>query len=122
MLDLDEMKVSGKQVVVVSKLAHSVYFDIGEKRIKINGQNEGLRGKPEGILTIGGVGYTVVEADLWEAIAKEYANMPAIKDGFISAEKNKASAKDKGKDIKEMKNGLEPVDTKKTATREDKEK
>lgn len=122
MTDLDEMTVSNKQVVVISKMPHSIMFEIGDKKIKINGQNEALRGRPEGILTLDGVGYTVVDETLWEAIASKYKNMVAIQDGYISVQKSKASAKDKAKDLKGKMNGLEPVDTKKTRTKEDKEK
>lgn len=107
------------KVVVCLNLAHSLVFDVGNKKIKINGSNENLRGANEGILSIGKFGESIIDRQDWEEIVRQYGNMTIFKNGLIFAQNDSASARAKAKELKDTRHGLEPVDPKKTTTQED---
>lgn len=107
------------KVVVCLNLAHSLVFDVGDKKIKINGSNENLRGANEGILSIGKFGESIIDRQDWEEIVRQYGNMTIFKSGLIFAQSDTASARAKAKELKDTRHGLEPVDPKRTTTKED---
>lgn len=107
------------KVVVCLNLAHSLVFDVGNKKIKINGSNENLRGANEGILSIGKFGESIIDRQDWEEIVRQYGNMTIFKSGLIFAQNDTASARAKAKELKDTRHGLEPVDPKRTTTKED---
>lgn len=107
------------KVVVCLNLAHSLVFDVGDKKIKINGSNENLRGANEGILSIGKFGESIIDRQDWEEIVRQYGNMTIFKNGLIFAQNDTASARAKEKELKDTRHGLEPVDPKRTTTKED---
>lgn len=107
------------KVVVCLNLAHSLVFDVGDKKIKINGSNENLRGANEGILSIGKFGESIIDRQDWEEIVRQYGNMTIFKNGLIFAQNDTASAREKAKELKDTRHGLEPVDPKRTTTKED---
>lgn len=107
------------KVVVCLNLAHSLVFDVGDKKIKINGSNENLRGANEGILAVGKFGESIIDRQDWEEIVRQYGNMTIFKNGLIFAQNDTASARAKAKELKDTRHGLEPVDPKRTTTKED---
>ena len=107
------------KVVVCLNLAHSLVFDVGDKKIKINGSNEKLRGANEGILSIGKFGESIIDRQDWEEIVRQYGNMTIFRNGLIFAQNDTASARAKAKELKDTRHGLEPVDPKRTTTKED---
>ena len=107
------------KVVVCLNLAHSLVFDVGDKKIKINGSNENLRGANEGILSIGKFGESIIDRQDWEEIVRQYGNMTIFKRSLIFAQNDTASARAKAKELKDTRHGLEPVDPKRTTTKED---
>lgn len=109
------------KVVVCLNLAHSLVFDIRDKKIKINGSNENLRGANEGILAIGKFGESIIDRQDWEEIVRQYGNMTIFKNGLIFAQNDSASAKAKAQELKDTRHGLEPVDPKNTTTKQDSE-
>lgn len=113
------VKASSK-VEVRLNLAHSINFDVNGRKIKINGQNEKLRGEKEGILIVGGYGKTILDQQDWDELVRLYGRMAIFKNGLIFAMGDSASADDRAKELKELRHGLEPVDTRKTVTEADK--
>lgn len=107
------------KVVVCLNLAHSLVFDVGDKKIKINGSNENLRGANEGILSIGKFGESIIDRQDWEEIVRQYGNMTIFRNGLIFAQNDTANARAKAKELKDTRHGLEPVDPKRTTTKED---
>lgn len=107
------------KVVVCLNLAHSLVFDVGDKKIKINGSNENLRGANEGILSIGKFGESIIDRQDWEEIVRQYGNMTIFRNGLIFAQNDTASARAEAKELKDTRHGLEPVDPKRTTTKED---
>ena len=106
-------------VVVCLNLAHSLIFEIGGKKIQINGANENLRGQKEGILAVGKFGESIISKQDWEEIVRQYGRMDIFKNGLIYAQNDTDSARAKAKELKDTRHGLEPVDSKRTTTKED---
>lgn len=116
----EEVTKTSEKVVVSLNSAHSILFELGERKIKINGQNENLRGKEEGVLVVGKFGETVLDKQDWDTIREKYKNMTIFKTGMIFASADTASARARAKEQGELRHGLEPVDTTKTQTKADK--
>lgn len=112
---------SSAKVVVCLNLAHSLIFELGERKIKINGTNENLRGKSEGVLAVGKYGHTIIDSQDWDAIKEKYSGMAIFKNNLIFSANDTASANAKEKELKDMRHGLEPVDPSKTTSKADKE-
>lgn len=110
------------KVVVCLNLAHSVVFEIDGRKIRINGQNENLRGEQEGILAVGKFGQSIIDRQDWEEIRRQYGRMSIFKMGLIFAQKDTASANAEAREKKELRHGLEPVDPEKTVSKADSEK
>jgi hypothetical protein len=92
-------------VIISSKLVHGTVFEVGSKKVVINGQNSGTLVAAHGYQ--GFCGVTHLAEETWKAIEKQYAGMTAIKDGFIFAQKDEASAKSAAEDKKSLKTGSE---------------
>nr|DAN96703.1 MAG TPA: hypothetical protein [Caudoviricetes sp.] len=117
-----EVTKTSDKVVVCLNSAHSIIFEANGKKIKINGQNENLRGEKEGILAVGKFGQSIIDRKDWEEIVRIYRNMMIFRSGLIFAMNDTASANAKAKECEDMRHGLEPVDTSKTATKQDEAK
>lgn len=89
-----------------------------EQMLEVNGNAVNLRGLPKGILPTGGTfGRTPdVDGELWEAVEKKYANMPAFRNGLIFAVATEEAAKSELKARAELRNGYEPIDPKRAKT------
>lgn len=86
--------------------------------VEINGNGEPLRGKEQGILQPGSYGLTIIKAEDWEYILKTYGHLKIFQNGFCFATKKKADAEEEAENRDDLRNGLEPVDVDKTATKE----
>ena len=81
------------------------------RKVLIEGNAAGLRGKEKGVLPVGVFGLTKVNADDWAYIEKTYApHMEIFKSGLIFAQARKADAVDEADERAELRHGLEPVD------------
>lgn len=111
-----EVKTS-KKVVVRLNHPYSVYFDMPDgRRVKVNGSNEELRGAG-GVVVPGAFGETILDREDWESISAKYGNMTIFEKGYIFAANDKASANDQAREKRELRNGLEPVDVRKTKSK-----
>lgn len=117
---------SSDLVTVCFRSHYDVTFEIDDRPIVIKGHNSPLRGLNGAVLDSGhAFGETVIPRKDWEAIKAKYGSDPnerLFKGGFIFAAADKADARAEAKEKENLKTGLEPVDTRKTATREDKER
>lgn len=114
--------VTSNKVIVASNFPTRLKFRVstnsGMQEVIIMGNAENLRGKDKGTLpTSGAFGVTVLDREVWESIEKKYANFPAIKNGLIFASDSSATAKSEAINRQDLKNGLEPIDPQKTATK-----
>ena len=105
-------------VTVALNYPTGINFEIGTRRIRIAGNGERLKGKEQGVIVPGGYGLTTISASDWEAIKAKYGKMRIFSKGLIFASSSKADAEDEAEEKSELRNGYEPVDTKKTATKE----
>lgn len=111
--------VSGDTVVVALNRPYGLSFRMPNgKKVTIKGNGESLIGKEKGILPIGAYGLTTIAADDWDYIMKNFSTMPIFKNGLCFATKRKADAVDEAENRDDLRNGLEPVDPEKTATKE----
>ena len=110
---------SGPTVVVVCKLKHGLWLEVGydhntgirgEKyaRVKINGANQALvAGSPH---TSEGVGITTgVPKEVWDEWLKIHKNLPYVVNGLLSAQPEIKSANDAAKEVDGEKTGMEPL-------------
>ena len=88
------------------------------REVEINGNGESLRGQEMGILQPGSFGLTIIKADDWEYIVKQYGHLKIFQNGFCFATRKKADAQEEAESRDDLRNGLEPVDVKSTATQE----
>ena len=112
--------VSTNKVIVCYNDPHAILFEVtdssGKKQqVYINGNAMDLRGKDRVALPIGKYGQTVIDADVWEKIKTEYAEMPCIRRGRLFAVADLASAETESENRKNIKSGKEPIDPEKTA-------
>ena len=91
------------------------------REVEINGNGVDLRGKEQGILQPGAFGLTIMPAADWEYILKTYGHLKIFQNGFCFAARKKADAQEEAENRDDLRNGLEPVDVEKTATKEAKE-
>lgn len=88
------------------------------REVEINGNGESLRGQEMGILKPGSYGLTIIKADDWEYIIKQYGHLKIFQNGFCFATKKKVDAQEEAENRDDLRNGLEPVDVEKTVTKE----
>jgi hypothetical protein len=102
----------GNFVTVMSKLPWGLTFATpdGKKHV-INGMNQGLLVKTEGML--GRYAATRLDAEVWEYFAKAHAEQDYLKKKAIFAEVRESDAKAKAKELeKDVKTGMEQIDPK----------
>ena len=119
--------VSSTDTVTVCFRSHvDRVFEIGERKILIKGHNSRLRGIDGAVLDSGrAFGETIIKRADWEAIKEKYGrdtNEKLFSSGYIFAREKKEDARAEAKEKEDLKTGFEPIDTKKTVTKEDKEK
>ena len=89
------------------------------RKVVFNGNATPLIGKEVGKLPIGAYGLTIVKADDWDYITHQYGGMKIFKNGLCFATRRSNDAKAEAEDRDDLRHGLEPVDIKKTATKEE---
>lgn len=103
------------QTTVFYNSVRDIVFDVEDAAgkphsVRINGSGATLRGTDINPLPgVGAYGVTVVDADLWAAAKKKYADMQIFKDGFIrdgATEKAKTEAKEV---VSSLDNGQAPA-------------
>lgn len=95
-----------------------IVFKVNGKEIEINGNAVSLKGKDLGVLPVGAYGLTTIDKKDWEAIQKEYGKMKIFQAGLIFATGKSYDSQVEAENREDLRNGLEPVDTKKTRTKE----
>lgn len=88
------------------------------REVEIKGNGETLRGQEMGILKPGSFGLTIIKADDWEQILKHYGHLKIFQNGFCFATRKKVDTQEEAENRDDLRNGLEPVDVEKTATKE----
>lgn len=106
-----------KKVFVRFNYPTGITFEVGNKKITINGNAEDLKGQKMGVIPIGDSGLTEVDEDAWNEIVKIYGGMEIFKNKLITAQPSQKQAEDEAKEKKELRHGREPVDPHKTATK-----
>lgn len=101
-------------VAVCSNYPRDIKFKVPdshgiEQNIIIRGNAGNLKGKASGIIPIGAYGITVVDADAWAYIEKNYKDAPYIRNGLMFASKSK-NARAAIKERTGLRHGFEPVD------------
>lgn len=100
-------------VVVALNYPMGISFNLSkERRVRLNGNAEGLRGKDKGQLPTGAFGLTVISRDDWNEIKAKYGTMRLFRSGLIFVSDSKADAEAEAEEKKEMRHGLEPIDPK----------
>jgi hypothetical protein len=103
------------QTTVFYNGVRDIEFDVTDKSgivhtVVVKGSGAGIRGvNGQPLPAVGAYGVTVVDADLWNAVKKKYADMQIFKDGFIrdgATEKAKAEAKEV---VSSLDNGQAPA-------------
>ncbi len=98
-------------VVIALNSAHGIEFDIsGNRKVRINGNAEGLRGKDKGHIPVGAFGLTVVKRADWEEVKKRYHKMRVFRSGLLVEATSKTEAEEEAEERKDTRNGLEPID------------
>lgn len=101
-------------VVVALNYPLGITFDLSkERRVKLNGNAESLRGKDKGQLPVGAFGLTVIDRADWEEIKAKYGTMRLFRSGLIFVSDSKSNAEAEAEEKKETRHGLEAVDPKK---------
>ncbi len=103
---------SGNFVTVKSKLPYGLSFATPDgKTHKINGMNQGLVVKTEGLMGL--YATTQLDADVWAYFTRAYAEQPYLKNKVIFAEVTAERADAKAKEIEKdasTKTGMEQLD------------
>ena len=101
-------------IVVALNYPLGITFDLSkERRVKLNGNAESLRGKDKGQLPVGAFGLTVIDRADWEEIKAKYGTMRLFRSGLIFVSDSKSNAEAEAEEKKETRHGLEAVDPKK---------
>jgi hypothetical protein len=104
-------------VVVGCKLPHGLIIDLyepgtnehGQKIMLAKHQPVTLKGANSSNI-VGGFGLTEVDAEYWDAWAKQNAKFPAVVNGLIFAQDRRDRAADNAMDHAEAKSGFEGLD------------
>ena len=104
-----DVKQSGAFVTVKSKLPFGRSFATPDGKVHvINGMNQGLLVKTEGLL--GMYATTQLPKDVWDYFAKVYANGACLKNKIIFADVKAENAAAQAKEIeKDVKTGMEQI-------------
>lgn len=103
---------SGNFVTVKSKLPYALSFATPDGKVhKINGMNQGIVVKTEGMLGL--YATTQLDADVWAYFTRAYAKQPYLLKKHIFADVSAQKAADMAKEIEKdasTKTGLEQID------------
>ena len=88
------------------------------REVEIKGNGDSLRGQEMGVLKPGSFGLTIIKAADWEEILKTYGHLKIFQNGFCFAARKKADAQEEAENRDDLRNGLEPVETKKLKVEE----
>lgn len=106
-------------VCVALNRPNGVYFRMPDgRRVELNGNGQPLIGRDKGILPVGAYGLTIIKAEDWEYILKHYGGMKLFTNGLCFATGNKEDSQEEAESRADLRNGLEPVNPKKTQTQE----
>lgn len=109
---------AGRTVVVALNRAQGLDFPMPDGRIvSIAGSNAGLRGQMTGVLPIGEFGLTEIAEQDWLYIQKVWGEWRLFKNGLIFAQTKTEDAKAEAKNREDLRNGMEPVDPERSATK-----
>lgn len=97
-------------VVVCSKMVHGTVFEIQGQQVLVHGQNSNELVAVKGYE--GTCGLTHMPQETWEAIAKQYSEMTAIKERYIFVEKNEEAGRKASEEVKGVKTGQEQAEVK----------
>lgn len=110
---VETAKPASNTVVVALNWPLGISFSLSkERRVKLNGNAEGLRGKDKGQLPVGAFGLTVIPREDWEEIKAKYGGMRLFRSGLIFVAESKSNAEAEAEEKKDMRHGLEPIDPK----------
>lgn len=103
---------SGNFVTVKSKLPYGLSFATPDGKVhKINGMNQGLVVKTEGLMGL--YATTQLDADVWAYFTRAYAEQPYLKNQIIFADVKAENAEAKAKEIEKdasTKTRMEQID------------
>jgi hypothetical protein len=110
---------AGRTVVVALNRVQGIDYPMPDGRIvSIAGNAEGLRGQEMGQLPVGAYGLTEIREDDWLYIEKMWGETPLFKNGLIFAStKGEKDAKAEARNREDLRNGMEPVDPERSATK-----
>jgi hypothetical protein len=106
-------------VVVALNRVQGIDYPMPDGRIvSIAGNAVALRGQEMGVLPVGAYGLTEVREDDWLYIEKMWGETPLFKNGLIFASsKGEKDAKAEARNREDLRNGMEPVDPERSATK-----
>jgi len=106
-------------ICVALNRPYGVYFRMPDgRKVTLNGNGAPLIGKEKGVLPVGAYGLTIISAEDWEYILKTYGNGKLFKNGLCFAAPRKAEAAEEAESRSDLRNGLEPINPKRTGTKE----
>ena len=110
---------AGRTVVVALNRVQGIEYPMPDGRVvSIAGNAVGLRGQEMGVLPVGAYGLTEVREDDWLYIQKVWGQTPLFKNGLIFAStKGEKDAKSEARNREDLRNGMEPIDPDRAATR-----
>lgn len=109
----------GRTVVVALNRVQGIDYPMPDGRVvSIAGNAVSLRGQEMGVLPMGAYGLTEIREDDWLYIEKMWGQTPLFKNGLIFASsKGEKDAKAEAKNREDLRNGMEPVDPDRAATK-----
>lgn len=109
-------------VCIMLNHPYGLYFRMPDgRRVELNGNGQSLIGKDKGILPIGTSGETIIKRSDWEYILKHFGGMKIFKNGLCFATRTRHDSRIEAASRSDLRNGLEPVDPTRTATKEAKD-
>ncbi len=106
-------------VCVALNRPYGVYFRMPDgRKVELNGNGHALIGKDKGVLPVGTYGLTIIRADDWEYILKNYGGMKLFRNGLCFATERRNDTQEEARGRNDLRNGLEPVNPERTQTKE----
>lgn len=109
----------GRTVVVALNRVQGIDYPMPDGRVvSVAGNAVSLRGQEMGVLPMGAYGLTEIREDDWLYIEKMWGQTPLFKNGLIFASsKGEKDAKAEARNREDLRNGMEPVDPDRAATK-----
>ena len=109
----------GRTVVVALNRVQGIDYPMPDGRVvSIAGNAVSLRGQEMGVLPMGAYGLTEIREDDWLYIEKMWGQTLLFKNGLIFASsKGEKDAKAEAKNREDLRNGMEPIDPDRAATK-----